>query len=74
MIPLDAWRARDAKDAWGRPVRVQFANANPPRFQASSDGADGVKRATWADGQASLAQRAGEMSDVVGKLAVFGDL
>jgi hypothetical protein len=39
---FDAWRTAGAKDAGGKPLRVQLGSANPPRFDVSSDGADGV--------------------------------
>lgn len=31
----------DAKDAWGRPLKVRFSTPLPPRFEVSSDGPDG---------------------------------
>jgi hypothetical protein len=37
----------------------------------NGDGVDGIKDATGADWQARLAQRAGEMGDVVREFAVF---
>jgi hypothetical protein len=45
-----------------------------PVEACGGDGAHGVEGATGADGKARLAQRAGEMGDVVGELAVFGDV